>query len=541
MDFPNPLPLSSAPVGLLGAVLGQKYKVLRLIGEGGMGTVFEAEHLLIGKRVAVKLLRPEFAHSCDVVRRFHREAQAASRIGHVNIIEVTDLGVTDDGTPFLVMEYLDGEPLSRVLDREHTLSPGRAADIVGQTLAALAAAHEKGIVHRDLKPENIFLVNHGGRPDFVKLLDFGISKFQTMTGDGRLTTTGVALGTPYYMAPEQAAGSSDIDHRVDIYALGAVLYELLTGRPPYQGSNYNALLAQIITNDPPAPSSLREDLDPALERLIQTAMNRNPERRFQSAPEMLEALIPFGASRTPFERPSSGTQAGRDERRRQAFAPTVPTPVSGRSIGPGLEAPPATTHLLDLTPPGRTTRAAAAGAGRGRKTAVAVLLVGSVAIVGVWYALRGDSGTTTAADVQAGNPGATVSRPAGTIVEAAEAQPPSVTGSHPDDPDPPVGAVIQAAAPVPPLPAPPVASQPGPSADTTAGTVPAVPPDGSTDDAGAAVDAAVAPSDAGPRDAPRRGGDAGRRVPDATAPWDATESALISVHGYSARTDYDAP
>jgi serine/threonine-protein kinase len=299
----------------VGTVLEDKYRIVRAIGEGGMGVVYEAEHAFIGRRLAVKMLHPEYSRSQEVIGRFHREAQAASRIGHVNIIEITDMGVTAGGAPYIVMEYLEGESFAALLGRERRLPVRRAADIVGQTLGALAAAHAKGIVHRDIKPDNVFLIDHGGRTDFVKLLDFGISKVVSGASGLGLTRTGTMLGTPYYMAPEQAMGRSDVDHRVDVYAAGAVLFEALAGCRAYDGANYNELLARIITTDPPPLGSIRPDCDPGLEAVVARAMARDPAHRYGSAAEMLEGLLPFGASRTPFER--SG--------RRDSMAPSGPS------------------------------------------------------------------------------------------------------------------------------------------------------------------------------------------------------------------------
>ncbi|NMC71955.1 MAG: serine/threonine protein kinase, partial [Myxococcales bacterium] len=322
---------------LVGTVLANRYRIVRQIGQGGMGAVYEAEHLVIGRRVAIKALHPEFAHRSELVARFHREAQAASRIGHLNIVEVFDFGTDDRGAPFLVMEYLEGRSLAGALQSDGTFPVERSADVVGQTLGALDAAHAKGIIHRDLKPENIFLTDHGGRADFVKLLDFGISKFQTPAGEPKLTTTGVTLGTPYYMAPEQAAGDGELDHRVDVYAMGAVLYEALAGRPPYEGTNYNRLLAQILSSDPPPLREFRPDIPPELARVVHTAMARNRNERYPTAGAMLEALLPFGATRTPFERTATGKRRAVSQRPGPALLPTVPAAASDGP--PGAPAP----------------------------------------------------------------------------------------------------------------------------------------------------------------------------------------------------------
>jgi serine/threonine protein kinase len=190
-------------VEIVGTVLEDKYRVLRQIGEGGMGAVYEAEHAFIGKRVAVKVLLPEYARNREAVRRFHREALAVSRIGHVNIVDITDMGLTAAGAPYIVMEFLKGEPLSAVLRRDGPFPVRRAADILGQTLAALGAAHEAGIVHRDIKPQNLFLINLGGRADFIKVLDFGISKMRVARGSRGSPCRGRRWGRPSTCPPSR--------------------------------------------------------------------------------------------------------------------------------------------------------------------------------------------------------------------------------------------------------------------------------------------------------------------------------------------------
>src|SRR5450432_2492226 len=218
---------------LLGVVLAGRYEVLRRIGEGGVGAVYEAKHTHIGKRVAVKVLLEKFHAQSDLVARLLQEARLASSIGHENIIDITDFGTTDDGRTFVVMEFLDGESLAQVIEREGALAPQRAIAIVRQVASALGAAHGKRVVHRDVKPENVFITQRGEK-DFVKVGDFGISK-DMKPDDGsdgtgmspRPAQTGVVLGTPLYMSPEQARGEDDLDHRIDIYALGTILYETL--------------------------------------------------------------------------------------------------------------------------------------------------------------------------------------------------------------------------------------------------------------------------------------------------------------------------
>jgi serine/threonine-protein kinase len=238
---------------LLGTTLDGRYRILRRIGEGGMGIVYEAEHVVLEKRVALKVLRDDFSSRPEVVERFRQEAKSASRIGNEHIVDISDFGETPDGSSYFVMELLDGEDLATVLQRETTIPLARAADILLQCCKALGAAHSKGIVHRDMKPENIFLTQREGRPDFVKIVDFGIAKMSDIETKGtpgrKLTKTGMIFGTPEYMSPEQAAGKP-LDHRVDIYALGVIFFEMLTGRVPFVGDTFMGILTQHMFEPP---------------------------------------------------------------------------------------------------------------------------------------------------------------------------------------------------------------------------------------------------------------------------------------------------
>ncbi len=275
----------------VGQVLEQKYRLIRLIGEGGMGEVYEAEHTVLGRRVAIKFLHPDLASNEQALQRFFQEAKIAGNLGHPNICEVTDVGTAEDGAPYMIMPYLEGRSLRDVLD-EGMLALPRVVDIMAQVLSGLAKAHDAGIVHRDLKPANIFLTRVGDRTDFVKLLDFGISKVvrQDDVGSG-LTVTGTIMGTPYYMAPEQARGQRDLDARADIYSAGVVLFEMLTGRVPFVGENYNEVIIKIVTEDPPPVTTICNAVPLELEEVVSKAMAADREARFQSAREFRSALL----------------------------------------------------------------------------------------------------------------------------------------------------------------------------------------------------------------------------------------------------------
>ncbi len=280
-------PESEVEADLIGLEVDGRYRVIELIGEGGMGKVYLAEHIEIGKRVALKVLHPSYSRMPDLVERFRREARAASKIGHPNIVDVTDSGTTGDGSVYFVMEYLEGVELGSVIEREGAIDIARALRISGQICRALAAAHREGIIHRDLKPENIFLITRDGTADVVKVLDFGIAKTTEAEAarERRLTSPGMAMGTPEYMAPEQAAGRP-ADARTDVYALGAIMYEMTTGVPPYSGDNFMEILTKKATQDPPPPHTIRAELPPQVSELVITSMARDPADR----PQTMEAL-----------------------------------------------------------------------------------------------------------------------------------------------------------------------------------------------------------------------------------------------------------
>ncbi len=297
----RPRPTEDGFDPLVGSVLAGRYQVVRRIGEGGMGAVYEAKHTLIGKRVAVKVLLEKLVSKSDFVARLLQEARLASSIGHENIVDVTDFGTTDDGRSFVVMEFLDGESLAELTIREAPLPIERSLRIARQAASALGAAHAKGIFHRDVKPENIYLIRRADA-DFVKVVDFGISKAVKPNGPDegaeayRLTHTGLLLGTPLYMSPEQARGEEDLDHRVDIWALGVMLYECLTGEVPFRANNYLQIISQVLTHTPLPPSQLRPELGipDAVEAVVMRAMEKDRARRYQSMGELerdLERLL----------------------------------------------------------------------------------------------------------------------------------------------------------------------------------------------------------------------------------------------------------
>ncbi|MBK6847949.1 MAG: serine/threonine protein kinase [Proteobacteria bacterium] len=277
-----------------GTVLEGKYRLECALGAGGMGAVFRAVHTMLNKPVAIKLTLPELAQQRELMTRMVREARAASATGHRNIAAVTDMGWTETGGLYLVMEYLDGPTLRELIAREGRLPLPRAAELVCQVLAGLAAVHQRGIVHRDLKPDNVMVVvdEHGGG-ELAKVLDFGISKVRDDSTGLDLTRSGMIMGSPRYMAPEQAQGAPDVDHRADLYAAGGLLYTALVGEPPIGGATLQALFAQLLQGEIRPPSRLVPGLPAAIDAVVLRAMARDPGDRYASAAAFRDALQPF--------------------------------------------------------------------------------------------------------------------------------------------------------------------------------------------------------------------------------------------------------
>ena len=272
---------------LLGRVIDGRYRVEKGIGEGGMGIVYLTTHAVLGKRMALKVLRGEMAKDAEVVQRFMQEAQSATSIGHPNIIDISDFGRLPDGSVYFVMEFLDGESLSHMISRGGSIPTATAIHIVRQIAGALEAAHARGIVHRDLKPDNIYLVKQGNEANFVKVLDFGIAKVGG--ANSKLTRTGMIFGTPHYMSPEQAAGQS-VDNRTDIYALGVIMYEMFTGKKPFDGDTFMGILSKHMFEQPIPPSQVKGAGLGALEDVILKALTKKAEDRYQSMADLVRDL-----------------------------------------------------------------------------------------------------------------------------------------------------------------------------------------------------------------------------------------------------------
>jgi len=382
---------------LIGQTVGN-YLVTQKLGEGGMGSVYLAEHPTIGKKVALKVLHAEFASNPEVAERFFTEAKAVNAIGHPNIVDIVDYGVIQspggrDRMVYFIMEFLAGVTLSQIIRAEAPLPPERALTIAMQVADALAASHKSGIVHRDLKPDNIILITRGRERDFVKLLDFGIAKLTG--GDGlssHKTRTGLVLGTPAYMSPEQCEGKPNVDHRTDVYALGIVLYEMLVGRVPFIGEGYGDILVQHLTARPIEPSRYRM-MSPHVEQVVMKALEKRADMRYPTMDEFMRAMAdPVG-----FVEAHGGISGFAQ---RQLMPSSAPLPMvrltpAPTGIGPSIPTP--MPGIMSPVPgtlsPVPTTLGASAGqvAGGGRSKAGFVIggfIVVAAAAAGVFFVVN---------------------------------------------------------------------------------------------------------------------------------------------------------
>ncbi|MDC0715867.1 serine/threonine protein kinase [Nannocystis bainbridge] len=344
---------------LVGTVLADRYRLLKRIGEGGMGSVYQAEHITIGRKLAIKVLSPEYGDSPEIIARFLQEARTASMLHHEHIVDITDFGYTKQGLAFLTMEYLEGEDLATMLAREGRQPWTRVRRLLLQICRALDAAHEAGIVHRDMKPDNCFRIKRGGNPDFIKILDFGIAKVIVEgTASGRAdrqkmaTEAGTLLGTPEYMAPEIARDQKP-DARVDVYSVGVVMYELLTGSVPFKGQTFMATVAMQMVDEPEAPRHRAPDagIPETIEHIVMTALRKDPAERFQTIREFADAIIEadralrYTQSVGPlsWEADEFGVQGSTDD--------VLTTESTARPLPDGLRHP--TPRAAHATPPPR--------------------------------------------------------------------------------------------------------------------------------------------------------------------------------------------
>ncbi len=423
----------------LGTILADRYRIEALLGEGGMGKVYRAEHVHMRKQVALKVLHGDVSTTPEVVARFEREAVAAGKIAHPNVAGATDFGRLPDGSFFLVLEYVAGHDLRSVI-KQGKMAPERAVHIVQQIAGAVGAAHAAGIIHRDLKPENIMLVERDGEPDFVKVLDFGIAKLESVgivdpraetlsggaptSGPQPLTRMGAVFGTPDYMSPEQALGQP-IDARADLYSLGVMLYELLSGERPFRGGAVTLMRQHVLQDAPPLPASVSEAVDPRLSAVIQKLLQKSPQDRYASAAELSAVLGELFTTQPPpvmLNVPSS---------------PTRPSFGSLNATGPGVDlAAGRADSLSELRAPRKKSRA-----GRWLLT---LLVLG----VGGWFVVAektpihlsdwtnripmpSSMTSTTPATVNATKPADVPSASASPATAALQVAPPAVPSSGP--------------------------------------------------------------------------------------------------------------
>ncbi len=383
---------------LIGQSIGS-YVVQRQLGEGGMGAVYELLHPGIGKRLALKLLHAEYAARPQIVQRFFDEARAVNVIGHPNIVDIIDFANLPDGRAYITMEFLEGDSLASYIRKRGAMPVSEAADIAHAIASALAAAHKSGIVHRDLKPENIHLVPRPDNPRYVKVLDFGIAKLSSdlHANPSSATRSGVVMGTPTYMSPEQAMGRTrEIDHRTDIYALGIIIYEMLTGEVPFQAESFGDLMLKHLQAQATPVRQLRPELGEGWTAVVDRALAKKREERFQSMDEMVAAIDAAAAGLTPaVAAPGERTVAAPSGA--IGSAPLVPRPVGG------------TVAYGDPSQPQQGTLAAAAGATpslveaprRGSRAALFGItgVLAAVAAVVVFLIVRGSVGKEAAATV----------------------------------------------------------------------------------------------------------------------------------------------
>jgi serine/threonine-protein kinase len=399
-----------------GAIIAGRYRLERKLARGGMGSVWLARHLQLDSGVAIKLIAPEYASSLDARARFEREAKAAAQLRTPNVVHVYDYGVEDD-TPFIAMELLEGEDLDARLRREGRLTRGAVLVIVNQLCKALRLAHDAGLVHRDLKPANIFLARQG-QDEIVKVLDFGIAKATGLGPSGGATKTGTLLGSPYYMSPEQVRRRKGVDHRSDLWSVGVIIFQCLTGRLPFQAEELGELILEICAEAVPLASQFAPDLDLDVNRFLARALAREPHERFQSASELADAF-------------SALVSAGAADARQDAFTP-APRGASAPFTQPFPAAP---ANAGTLAPSG-TSVVAPPTRGRGngvpRALVATTLLLGVIAYaavhtlaVGVARAPRLDQDTASpsATPTPAAPPAADVPSAIATAAASASASP----------------------------------------------------------------------------------------------------------------------
>jgi len=401
-----------------GEVLAGKYRIDRVLGTGGMGIVVAATHLKLDQRVAIKFLLPEALKKPEAVERFTREARAAVQIQSEHVARVIDVGEFEGGAPYIVMEYLEGYDMATLLEQGGPLPIGEVIDAVLQACEAIAEAHALGIVHRDLKPANLFRTQRADGSPIVKVLDFGISK-ALRPGAPPLTRSSATIGSPLYMSPEQIRSSRDVDARTDIWALGVILYQLLAGRPPYQGDNAAELAAKIVEDPPPSLREIRPEIRPSLEAAVFRCLEKSPSKRWENVAELARALADHGMVSAP-------ASADRVERIINAAGLGVTLPAdtadASSAVRPRALASTTTSGWMSSTSP--LSRA------RTLLTFVAGGMVFATAAAVIWMSTR-PSPTPPAISTPVAAPSDNATAPPPPPQEPAEAVPAAASGDKP--------------------------------------------------------------------------------------------------------------
>jgi serine/threonine-protein kinase len=421
---------SPAGSNLVGSVLADRYHIVRRIGEGGMGQVFLAEHVKMRRRSAVKVLHQGMVNDPDAIARFNREASNASQIQHPNVAAIYDFGETEDGLIYLAMEFIDGEPLTKLIERQGALTASQAADITRQVSDALEAAHEMGIIHRDLKPDNIMIARGRNGEDVAKVVDFGIAK-ATSGDDQKVTRTGLAIGTPEYMSPEQLSGDT-LDARTDIYSLGLVAFNMLTGQLPFPAVSSREAMIARLTDRPRTLAEIKDDVPwpPELQTVMDRALASHPKERYEHAVQFGRDLVRAVAAMPDSALSSTGTLAIAAA---HPNAPTVQRPVSTAAATPAPSAPrPARRPTPLIT--GAPAEADESSGGRVVLVAFLVLALLAAGGTGAWYFftsrnIRPPSATTAAAAADTSKSHAPAPAPAPAAAPASTGTAPSSLAS----------------------------------------------------------------------------------------------------------------
>jgi serine/threonine-protein kinase len=442
-----------------GDVLAGKYVVEKVLGQGGMGVVVAARHLQLGSRVALKFVLEDFARDSNAIARFMREAQSATRISSEHVARVLDVGQLESGAPYMVMEYLEGSDLSKVVETRGALPLDETIDYVTQACRALAEAHGKGIIHRDIKPSNLFLTRRFDGSALVKVLDFGIAKMIAADVPGELTQTQSMMGSPLYASPEQLDSARHASERSDIWALGVTLHHLASGGHPFMADSQAKLIAQIMMGKPTPVREHRRDLPEGFENVVLRCLERDPSRRFQNVKELVAAFAPFAG------RASVPAESGRTRALEGTAVLADPTPVFSHRQAGGTTMP----QVADATSEGPRPRSRTGlyvGLAAGLAAAVAVALRVATPPVDDPPAARSATEsapvqTAKAAPIEAPAPRASAASTAVAAEEPKVTVAPAASETAAMPPDVPAAAPARAPAPITPTPAPPIAKKPG--------------------------------------------------------------------------------